>query len=126
MQLLPSRCGGAMADRKIAVVTGGNRGLGLETCRQLGRLGWHVLLTARDLKAGAAALKGLQAEGLSAELRKLDVTAAEDAQALARHLRETLGGLDVLVNNAGIGPPEGSPLTVSPVTLMEILNTNTL
>ncbi len=123
-----------MADQKIAVVTGANRGLGFETARQLAQHGFHVILTARNLQSGADAFKRLQAENLTAELRKLDVTASEDALALARHIREKHGRVDVLVNNAGIltesarEPVAGSsdPLTVSPLTLMQHFNTNTL
>ncbi|HEV2110420.1 MAG TPA: SDR family oxidoreductase [Gammaproteobacteria bacterium] len=115
-----------MSETKTAVVTGANRGIGFETSRELARRGFHVVLTARNLAAGAGALKRLQADGLSVELRKLDVTSGEDAQALARQLRETRGRVDVLVNNAGILPDKDGTLDVSAVTLMEILNTNTL
>lgn len=115
-----------MQDKPIAVVTGANRGIGLETARELAARGWHVVLTARDLRSGAEALKRLTAAGHSAELRKADVSSSEDAQALARHLKETHGRVDALVNNAGILPDEPGALAVSPVQLMEILNTNTL
>jgi NAD(P)-dependent dehydrogenase (short-subunit alcohol dehydrogenase family) len=122
-----------MPDGKTAVVTGANRGIGLEVSRQLAHRGFHVIMTARELKAGGLALKQLQAEKLPVELRKLDVNSSDDAQALARHLRETHRPVDVLVNNAGIlpeasgsGARSSNPLKVSPVTLMEIFNTNTL
>jgi NAD(P)-dependent dehydrogenase (short-subunit alcohol dehydrogenase family) len=123
-----------MANRKIAVVTGANRGLGLETSRQLVLQGLHVVMTARNPKAGAEALQKLLAQKLDVELRKLDVTSTEDAQALARYLHDQYGRVDVLVNNAGILPEssrEGGAksfesLKVSPVTMMEIFNTNTL
>jgi len=123
-----------MADPKIAVVTGANRGLGLETARQLARHGMHVVLATRNLQAGAKPLQELQAQKLDVELRKLDVNSSEDAQALARYLREQHGRVDVLVNNAGIlpestreaGAKSSEPLKVSPVTAMEIFNTNTL
>ncbi|MGH8311875.1 MAG: SDR family oxidoreductase [Gammaproteobacteria bacterium] len=119
---------------KIAVVTGANRGLGLETARQLASRGFHVILTARNPQAGAEALKRLQAEKLPVELRKLDVNSTEDALALARYIKETHGRVDVLVNNAGIlpessrhtGAKSADPLKVSPLTVMEIFNTNTL
>lgn len=123
-----------MNNKLIAVVTGANRGLGLETARQLAQHGFHVILTARNIQTGAAALKTLQAEKLSAELRKLDVNSTDDAQALAHYIKESHGHVDVLVNNAGIltktandpGVKSSNPLKVSPVTVMEHFNTNTL
>ncbi|MGH8373496.1 MAG: SDR family oxidoreductase [Gammaproteobacteria bacterium] len=123
-----------MDKQKIAVVTGANRGLGLETARQLAHAGVHVILTARDKHAGAEALHELEQEKLSVELRKLDVNSSEDAQALARYILDQHGHLDTLVNNAGIFPESSNnkgaksadPLKVSPATLMEIFNTNTL
>jgi len=123
-----------MPDRKIAVVTGANRGLGLETARQLAQRGMHVVMATRNLQAGAKPLQELRTQKLDVELRKLDVTTTEDAQALARYLREEHGRVDVLVNNAGILPEatreasakSSDPLKVSPVTVMEVFNTNTL
>ncbi|HEU5398010.1 MAG TPA: SDR family NAD(P)-dependent oxidoreductase, partial [Gammaproteobacteria bacterium] len=110
-----------MSETKTAVVTGANRGIGLEVSRELARLGFHVVLTARDKSAGAAALRQVQAGKYSAELRKVDVNSGEDARALARHLKETRGRVDVLVNNAGILPDKDGALAVSTTTLMEIL-----
>ena len=46
-----------MTDKRIAVVTGGNRGIGYEVCRQLARAGWHVVLCSRDARAGSVALE---------------------------------------------------------------------
>jgi NAD(P)-dependent dehydrogenase (short-subunit alcohol dehydrogenase family) len=94
----------------IAVISGASRGLGFETCRQLGRHGYRVLLTARDHGRGAAAAAALQDEGLKVEFYPLDVTDTESVQALAGHLDREYGRLDVLVNNAGVFldpmPPE--------------------
>ena len=123
-----------MNSRRIAVVTGANRGLGLETARRLAERGFHVILTSRNPQAGAEALKRLQTQNLPVELRKLDVNSTEDAQALARHIKESHGRVDVLVNNAGIlpessrdtGAKSADPLKVSTLTAMEIFNTNTL
>lgn len=115
-----------MSDTKVAVVTGANRGIGLEVSRELAQLRFHVVLTARDKVAGARALKQVQAGGQSAELRQVDVNSNEDALALARYLKESRDRVDVLVNNAGILPDRDGTLTVSTATLMEIFNTNTL
>jgi NAD(P)-dependent dehydrogenase (short-subunit alcohol dehydrogenase family) len=120
--------------KHIAVVTGANRGLGFETARQLAQRGIHVIMTARDKQAGAAALRKLEQQRLPVELRKLDVNSSEDAQALARYIVEQYGHLDILINNAGIFPEDSAnngaksadPLKVSPATIMEIFNTNTL
>ncbi len=67
-----------MSDQSIAIVTGANRGLGLECARQLGGLGYRVVITSRDARRGAAALATLTAAGVAAELRRVDVTRTED------------------------------------------------
>jgi NAD(P)-dependent dehydrogenase (short-subunit alcohol dehydrogenase family) len=94
----------------IAVISGASRGLGFETCRQLGRRGYRVLLTARDPGRGKAAAGALQDEGLDVVFFPLDVTDADSVQALAEHLEREYGRLDVLINNAGVFldpmPPE--------------------
>ncbi|WP_344443171.1 SDR family NAD(P)-dependent oxidoreductase [Kitasatospora nipponensis] len=89
----------------MAVVTGGNRGIGLEVCRQLAALGQRVVLTARDPAKARAAAAQLRAEaGAEAALEAfpLDVTSDRGAEALATHLTERYGRVDVLVNNAAI------------------------
>jgi NAD(P)-dependent dehydrogenase (short-subunit alcohol dehydrogenase family) len=82
-----------MADeRRIAIVTGGNRGMGLETCRQLGRRGYKVVLTSRERALGdAAAAKLHEEDGLEIEPFRLDLTRAEDIAALVMHARRRLG-----------------------------------
>ncbi|MDH6120162.1 SDR family NAD(P)-dependent oxidoreductase [Kitasatospora sp. GAS204B] len=88
-----------MSDAPVAVVTGGNRGIGLETCRQLAALGHRVVLTSRDAGKGEAAARRLGGE---VEAYELDVTSVTGAEALAEHLAARYGRLDALVNNAGI------------------------
>ena len=90
------------AAQRIAVVTGGNRGIGFEICRQLAGKGINVVLTARDAKRGERAAKTLQGEGLNAIFHALDVSDAESIEALAEHMESTHGRCDILVNNAGI------------------------
>jgi NAD(P)-dependent dehydrogenase (short-subunit alcohol dehydrogenase family) len=87
---------------KIAVVTGGNRGMGLETCRQLGRLGAQVVLTSRDLAKGEAAADRLRTEGLDIRCHQLDVADDASIGRLAGLIERELGRLDILINNAGI------------------------
>jgi NAD(P)-dependent dehydrogenase (short-subunit alcohol dehydrogenase family) len=83
---------------KIALVTGGNKGIGLAIARGLAARGFTVLLGARNIKAGQEA-----AAGLDGDVRPvtLDVTSQEDVDALAARVEEDFGRLDVLVNNAG-------------------------
>ena len=119
-------------DKRIAVVTGANRGMGLETCLQLASLGFKVVLTSRDESAGKAAVERLSDDGLDVVYHRLDVTEPKQVTALADWLREEFGRVDVLVNNAGIFPegrnyPEvESALDVDMATVRETLETNTL
>ena len=92
-----------MSDKqRLAVVTGGNRGLGLETCDQLARWGLKVVLTSRDEAKGKAAVETLRQERLDIVFHQLDVTDSKSIQRLAKFLDEKFGRLDVLVNNAGV------------------------
>ncbi|HEX8818887.1 MAG TPA: SDR family oxidoreductase [Archangium sp.] len=84
------------------LVTGGNRGLGLEACRQLGRLGLKVLLAARDIASGAEATSAMHSEGLDVTFEPLDVTSQESIDNLADRLGRQSVRLAALVNNAGI------------------------
>lgn len=83
---------------ELAVVTGGNRGLGLEVCRQLARRGLRVVLASREVGAGQAAAARLSGEGLDVEVQALDVADPASVAALARALDRPV---HVLVNNAG-------------------------
>jgi NAD(P)-dependent dehydrogenase (short-subunit alcohol dehydrogenase family) len=87
---------------KVAVVTGANRGLGLETCRQLAHLGYEVVLTSRDQTKGEQAVQLLANEGLTVYYHPLAVTEPTSIQALADFLKSKFGRLDALVNNAGV------------------------
>jgi len=84
------------------VVTGANRGIGLEICRQLAQRGYAVILTARDPAKGRAAARVLADEGLDVTFRRLDVTDSAGIKRFVRHVRTKVGRLDVLVNNAAI------------------------
>ncbi len=89
-------------ERRIAVVTGANRGIGLEAANQLAKKGIHVLLTARDPEKGQQALNSLKGENLSVEFFKLEVTSKNDIESLKTYLERSFGRLDILVNNAGV------------------------
>lgn len=88
--------------KRIAVVTGGNRGIGFETCRQLAKQGIQVILTSREEPKGKAAAEKLQAEGLDVSYYSLDVTDADSVQRLAQFIKSEYGQLDILINNAGV------------------------
>jgi NAD(P)-dependent dehydrogenase (short-subunit alcohol dehydrogenase family) len=87
---------------KVVLITGANKGLGKEIGRQLGALGYTVVLTARDEQAGRAAAAELVAAGCDAYTARLEVTNPDDIGSLASLLETTFGKLDILVNNAGI------------------------
>jgi NAD(P)-dependent dehydrogenase (short-subunit alcohol dehydrogenase family) len=91
-----------MASEKVAFITGGNKGIGLETARQLGHLGIAVVIGARDLEKGSAAAHKLKSEGMHAEAIRFDVTNPADYQAVYDYFDSHYGRLDILVNNAGI------------------------
>jgi NAD(P)-dependent dehydrogenase (short-subunit alcohol dehydrogenase family) len=88
--------------KKIALVTGANRGLGFETCRQLGKKGYTVLLTSRSKAKGKEAADKLRADGLDVRELELDVTSDESVTQAAALVKKEFGRLDVLVNNAGV------------------------
>ena len=119
-------------DARVAVVTGASRGIGREICRQLARLGNHVVLTARDAARGEAACRELNAELGAAAPRisycRLDVTNGGDIKALAAHVAAQFGRADMLVNNAGVMlDPKGSRALSSDLqTYRDTLETNAL
>ena len=87
---------------KIALVTGGNRGIGLETVKQLAQQGLHVLLGARNEAKGKEAAEKLKKEKLDVEFLLLDVDDAKTYAPAVKTIEQKFGKLDVLVNNAGI------------------------
>jgi NAD(P)-dependent dehydrogenase (short-subunit alcohol dehydrogenase family) len=87
---------------RVAVVTGGNRGIGLEVCRELARRGLRVVLASRDRHRGESAAAELAAAGLDVRPRELDITDPASVGELSAWLERELGGADVLVNNAAI------------------------
>lgn len=88
--------------KRVALVTGANRGIGFEICRQLGAAGYAVVLTARDAEKGARAVETLRQEGIDAHFCQLDVTDSASARKVAGFVDGELGRLDALVNNAAI------------------------
>ena len=113
--------------KKVALITGANKGIGLETARQLGAKGITVLLGARDLAKGEAAAAELKKQGIDARAVKLDVDNPADYAAVAKLIEKDFGVLDILVNNAGImidSRTANETSTTSPELLRKTFDTN--
>ncbi len=91
-----------MATQRVAVVTGANRGIGLEITRQLAKLGLKVILTARDATKGEIARVALAKAGLDVTFHPLDVADDASIEQFRRYAEKELGRWDILVNNAGV------------------------
>lgn len=111
---------------RAALVTGGNRGIGLEVCRQLAERGMTVVLGSRSPGKGEPAANGLRAAGLEILPKTIDVSDDRSVERLASEIEEDLGQLDVLVNNAGILYDTWQrPLSADLDVVREALETNT-
>jgi NAD(P)-dependent dehydrogenase (short-subunit alcohol dehydrogenase family) len=85
---------------KTALITGGNRGIGLEVCRQLDTLGWQVILCSRDIQKGQKAAKGLSENFV---VKQLDIRSEKSIKQLYQDINKQCKKLDVLINNAALG-----------------------
>ncbi|ESQ92862.1 SDR family oxidoreductase [Asticcacaulis benevestitus] len=109
----------------IALVTGANKGIGLEIARQLARAGVLVLIGSRDVERGSAAAALLSSEGGRAKFIRLDLNDHSSIEAAAETIRTEHNRLDILVNNAGIVDAEdGPPSSGSPEAARRIIDTN--
>lgn len=114
-----------MASQRIALVTGGNKGIGFEIVRQLARQGILVLLGARDEGRGKEAARQLRDEQLDVQFVLLDQTKPETIAAAAAQIEQRYGQLDILVNNAGILLDQGTPTSqLNDEALERTLETN--
>jgi len=125
--------GNMIKNGKVAFVTGANRGIGLETARELGKRGIIVVIGSRDSKKGEAAIAKLRDEGIKAESLGFDVTKSQDHQKAYDYFAKKYGRLDILVNNAGVlkesqisatGSAPNPVSAVSPEVLRETFETN--
>ncbi len=110
---------------RTALVTGANRGIGLEVVRQLARVGMNVVLSGRDRAGVAAAADALRSARLNVQHEVMDVASEASVVACANRLRERGVAVDVLVNNAGIYPG-GDLLTASSTSITDAMATNFL
>jgi NAD(P)-dependent dehydrogenase (short-subunit alcohol dehydrogenase family) len=112
-----------MTERKIALVTGANKGIGLEIVRQLAAKDVEVFLSARNAAAGKKAVSAIDGQ---VQFLELDVSNDESIERAAREFGKVSQHLDVLINNAGIYPDAGfNILTISRKQLVETFQTNT-
>jgi NAD(P)-dependent dehydrogenase (short-subunit alcohol dehydrogenase family) len=122
--------------RRIALITGANKGIGFEVARQLAHKGFRVFLGARDEKAGEKAAEKLRAEGARTTkdktddditFLKIDISKPESIKRAAEEFSKQSDGLDVLVNNAGIALDDDKDVLSSTPEIFETtLRTNTL
>jgi NAD(P)-dependent dehydrogenase (short-subunit alcohol dehydrogenase family) len=117
------------SNKKVAFVTGANRGIGLETARQLGKLGdIHVVIGSRDLAKGKAAADKLRAEGADVDVIRFDITKPADYKEAYDYFDKNYGRLDILINNAGISKENffagNNASKVSTEVLRETFDTN--
>jgi len=116
-----------MANKKTALITGANKGLGFEMAKQLAENGVTVILAARDAKKGEAAATQLSAQGLDVQSLKLDVTDYQDHASAAAFIEKNFGHLDILINNAGIAGEDlgtGKTSSTTPELLHSVFETN--
>jgi NAD(P)-dependent dehydrogenase (short-subunit alcohol dehydrogenase family) len=112
-------------DKRVALVTGGNRGIGYAIGRSLAQRGITVILGVRDPNKGATACSRLQGEGLDVNFELLDVTDEDSLQTAVKHIQARFDRLDILVNNAGISIDHSkNALDVSRRTIEKTLQTN--
>ncbi|TDC08748.1 SDR family oxidoreductase [Nonomuraea longispora] len=112
------------ADTTSVLVTGGNKGLGLEAARRLGQRGWRVFLGSRDEGRGLASAAELSREGTNVVMVPLDVTSDASVAGAVRLVREHTDRLDVLINNAGASGRAVAPADATADEIHSVYDTN--
>ncbi|MET0694787.1 MAG: SDR family oxidoreductase [Propionibacteriaceae bacterium] len=110
----------------IALITGANKGLGFETARRLGALGWTVWLGARDPELGQTAADKLATDGSDVRFVRLDVTDDASVAGAVETIQQQSGRVDVLVNNAGISGTLTDPVDTDPTEFLGVFGVNLL
>ena len=111
--------------KKVALITGANKGIGFEVAREMAKAGWTVLAAGRNEELGRQAAAKLQAEGLDVQFIQVDLDASESAVKAAQSIREQFGKLDLLINNAGVASQgDGAPSKVDLEAVKKTMNTN--
>ncbi len=119
--------GRANADPPVALVTGGNRGIGLEVCRQLAHRGWTVVLGSRGEAKGETAAREIAGTRGQVLPCRLEVTDADSIEAARARVAGQLGRLDGLINNAAaVYDPGERAVDVDLTLVRDALETNTL
>ena len=114
-----------MTNKKLAAVTGGNRGIGFQICRDLAKEGFAVILTARSAEKGLEAAEKLKDEGLDLKFHQLDIINSDSIEEFHQYITDDFGKLDVLINNAAILPePISNALSAELREIRDTIETN--
>lgn len=109
---------------KTAIVTGGNRGIGFEICRQLAKIGFQVILSARDPEKGSYAADRLQKQGLNVAFEHLDLLQHDAIKEFGKQIALQYDKIDVLINNAGVLLNSDNTIHVQPSVMKLTFDTN--
>ncbi len=114
-----------MSEKRIALITGANKGIGFEVARELGKAGMVVLLGCRDAGRGTEAAAKLEAEDYEVRSLAIDLEDEDSIRTAAKNVEDEFGRLDVLINNAGINVPgDGPPSSADLAAIRRIYGTN--
>ena len=114
------------SSRRVALVTGANRGLGYAIARQLAEHDIHVVTTARDLAQARSVAEELRGRGRAASAARLDVTAPDTITTAVQHVLDQHGRIDILMNNAGISDGDQQPSHIDPDRTSHVWRVNVL